>query len=447
MYQRLTRALVLLPALLAFQVTASSAAKPNIVVIFTDDQGINDVGCYGSEISTPNIDRLATEGMKLNQFYAASSICTPSRFGLFTGRYAHRSQDSLTSALMFMAQEDKSRGLRRGETTYVSRLRDAGYQTALVGKWHLGHGDREFWPTQHGFDSFYGHTGGCVDFFTLRYGNLPDWYRGEEIEETPGYATDVITNEAIQVLRRSRKTKKPLYLHLAYNAPHFGKGWNEQKDTTENVMQPKPADLKSVDSIRDPLRRSFAAKVVGMDQSIGQLMKEIDDLGMRNETLVIFMTDHGGDPKYGGSNEPLRGDKATLFEGGLRVPCLIRWPKHVKAGSVSNSVACAIDWFPTFDKILGLTSPSNLDGISILPVLRGKLGVPDRELLWKTGAHQLLERKSWRAVRKGKWKLVSPPDHPSMLFDLEADPNETTDVANSHPKVARELRDIVEKKM
>lgn len=441
MKQLTTLFLLLLSAIGALPTRATSA-EPNIVVIFSDDQGVNDVGCYGSEIATPSIDRLAREGIRFRQFYAASSICTPSRYGLLTGRYPHRSQDQLLGALMFMEQEDRNRGIRPGETTYVERLQQAGYQTALVGKWHLGHGSDKFWPTNHGFDSFFGHTGGCVDFFTLRYGNIPDWYRGREIVQTSGYATDVITEEAIEVLRAASKTDRPLYLQIAYNAPHFGKAWNESKSAPENVMQPKPADLAEVSGIDDPLRRSFAAKVVGMDASIGRLMETIDELSMRENTLVIFMTDHGGAIDYGGSNLPLRDGKATLFEGGLRVPCVVRWPGQIPAGTVSDDVACAIDWFATFGEIVGFEAKHS-DGRSILASLRGEATGQPRRLLWKTGAHQVLGRQSWRAVRDGDWKWVRPPDEAGMLFDLKQDPGERNDLAARHPDVAKRLAKLV----
>ncbi|NNE00499.1 MAG: sulfatase-like hydrolase/transferase [Pirellulaceae bacterium] len=419
------------------------ADHPDILMIFTDDQGVHDVGCYGSEIATPHIDSLAKDGMKFNQFYAASSICTPSRFGLLTGQYPHRSQDELLSALMFMEAADAQRGLRRTERTFVSHLQAVGYQTALVGKWHLGHGSDEFWPTNHGFDSFFGHTGGCVDFFTLHYGNRPDWYRGREIVSTNGYATDVITDEAIAVMRRHRSSDRPLYLQVSYNAPHFGKAWNQQQGKPENVMQPKPADLQKVSGIADPLRRSFAAKVVGMDESIGRLLKTIDDLSLRDNTLVIFMTDHGGDPRYGGSNQPLRGEKATLFEGGIRVPCLVRWPAVVAAGSESDAVTCAIDWYATFGEMTGY-EVDRTDGQSLAGILRGDL-LPNestskpRTLVWKTAAHQSLDRKSWLAVRQGDWKFVQPPEQEPMLFDLSNDPNETNNLASRHPDLVQQM--------
>lgn len=416
-----------------------TANRPNIVMIFSDDQGMNDVGCYGSEIETPALDQLASEGIRLTQFYAASSICTPSRFGLLTGRYPHRSQDHLLSALMFLSEDDKVRGIRAGETTYASRLQQLGYRTALVGKWHLGHGDQMFWPTQHGFDSFFGHTGGCVDFFTLNYGNRADWYRGSELVTAEGYATDVITEEAISVLESSRDSGQPLYLHVAYNAPHFGKGWNQDKASTQNLMQPKPDDLKLVSHIEDPLRRSFAAKVVGMDASIGKLMAALNKLEMQENTIVIFMTDHGGDYEYGGSNLPFRGEKATLFEGGLRVPCIVRWPGHVMPNSVSDRVSCAIDWYPTFAEVLGIDVPAGLDGVSILSVLKGQSKTRSRTLKWMTGKHAMLDRKPWRAVRDGQWKWVQEPGKTPMLFDMLADPHEKNDLAESNAEVAKRL--------
>jgi arylsulfatase A len=207
-------------------------------------------------------------------------------------------------------------------------------------------------------------------------------------------------------------------------------------------MQPKPADLEQVSQIDDPLRRSFAAKVVGMDASIGRLLDTIDDLSMRENTLVIFMTDHGGAIDYGGSNLPLRAGKATLFEGGLRVPCIVRWPGHIPAGAVSDDVTCAIDWFATFGEIVGFET-ERLDGASMLASLKVESTERSRRLVWKTGAHHLLGRESWRAVREGDWKWVLPPGQDGMLFDLKSDPGENTDLAAKHPEVAKRLAGLV----
>lgn len=449
----ITAAVVLLPEKLLAQ-SANQSLRPNILLIFSDDQGVNDVGCYGSEISTPHLDLLAKEGLKFNQFYAASSICTPSRFGLLTGRFAQRSHDQLTSALMFLADSDAKRGIRRDEHTYVSALHHAGYSTHLVGKWHLGHGDDAFWPTEHGFDTFYGHTGGCVDFFTCNYANRPDWYRGKTLVETTRYATDVITDEAVEIIRKASEMedaskgstpptsshRTPWYLHVAYNAPHFGKGWDQEKATPLNVMQPKPDDLKRVAEVEDPLRASFAAKVVGMDDGIGKILSTLRTTGQDQNTLVIFMTDHGGDERYGGSNLPLRGGKATLFEGGVRVPCLVRWPGIVKPGSETDSVASALDLFPTLITAAGIRSPEHeLDGQSIMPILKGQ-SLTHRPIVWATGSHAELKRKAWFAVREGEWKWVSPPNEDAMLFDLATDPGEQKDVAALHPERCETMR-------
>ena len=344
---------------------------------------------------------------------------------------------------MFLEKRDEYRGIREHESTYVEQLKNLGYKTALVGKWHLGHGAEEFWPTKHGFDSFFGHTGGCVDFFTLKYGNRPDWYRDRDIVETEGYATDVITDEAIQILNQPRKDNQPLYLHIAYNAPHFGKGWNEEKKAPENIMQPKTDDLDKVSHITDPLRRSFAAKVIGMDQSIGKLLKEVEHLGMKDNTLVIFMTDHGGDPKFGGSNLPFRGGKATLFEGGIRVPCIVRWPGKIKAGSVSNQPCGAIDIYATFSELTEFKR-NQTDGMSMLPTLLGQSTNIKRTMIWKTGSHESLERKAWVAVRQDNWKWVKQPGQRAMLFNLKDDPRETRDLARVHADVAEHLKQLAQ---
>jgi arylsulfatase A-like enzyme len=456
-FGKLVRFRKLMPCLLLAVSTLSSFLRevdakqvinsPNILMIFSDDQGMNDIGCYGSEIDTPVLDRFAKEGVRFTQFYAASSICTPSRYGLFTGRYAHRSADQLTSALMFLSEEDAQRGLRSQETTYVRELQHLGYQTSLVGKWHLGHGSREFWPTQHGFDSFFGHTAGCVDFFTLRYGNQPDWYRNETLESADGYATDVITDEAIKEIKRLNSQQRPFYLHLSYNAPHFGKAWDALGGKTVNVMQPKLDDLRQVSEELDPLRRAFAAKVVGLDQSIGRVLEVLDQLAIADQTIVIFMTDHGGDPAYGGSNLPYRGKKATLYEGGIRVPCMVRWPNQIQAGRVTDQVACAIDWYPTFMDLCGVKANELVDGTSLLPLLINHLPAAvheSRTLVWKTGAHRELDREDWGAVRSGDWKWVKAPGKTPELYDLKEDPYETNDLASLHPEVVSEMKRIAQ---
>ena len=418
----------------------AESERPNIVLIFTDDQGVNDVGCYGSEIPTPNIDRLASEGMKFSQWYSASAICTPSRFGLLTGRNPSRSKHQLLSALMFMADEHKSAGIQPDETTIATRLKEGGYDTALIGKWHLGHGAKELLPTHHGFDRFIGHTGGCIDFFTMTYGVIPDWYHQEEHVSENGYATELITEEAVGYLKSREESEKPFFLYLAYNAPHFGKGWSPRDQKPVNLMQPQAADLKRVESIEDKIRREFAAMTVSLDDGVGKVLEAIDESGLTRNTLVIFLTDHGGDPVYGGSNKPLRGDKAMLFEGGIRVPCLMRWPAKIPAGSENSAIVSSLDLFPTFCQLAGIAPGERLDGKDLAPAIFGQELWNERKLFWELGAHAELARKPWSAVRSGSWKYVETPKDGEFLFNLGNDPNETTNLANLEPERFNQLR-------
>ncbi len=424
-----------------------ASERPNILLIFTDDQGVNDVGCYGSEIPTPHIDRLAEEGIKFTSWYSASSICTPSRYGLLTGKNPSRSRDRLLSALMFMGEEDAGRGIRRDESTIAEVLRDAGYDTALIGKWHLGHGDEKFLPVNHGFDTFIGHTGGCIDFFTMTYGIIPDWYHQTEHVSENGYATDLISEEAVRYLgaRESDEGGQPFFMYLAYNAPHFGKGWSPKDRAPVNIMQAKAADLKRMAHIEDKVRREFAAMVVSLDDGIGKVLRALEENGQAKDTLVIFLTDHGGDPVYGGSNLPLRGDKATLFEGGIRVPCLMRWPGGaIRPGSISETPASSLDLFPTLCALAGVDASAHRpDGIDLSGRIAGdanREGDAGREFFWELGKHAELDRSQWTALRRGKWKLVQSPKDGEMLFDLSEDPNEKTDISLRNPEVFAELQ-------
>ncbi|QXD30902.1 sulfatase family protein [Candidatus Pelagisphaera phototrophica] len=421
--------------------TSLAADRPNILLIFTDDQGINDVGCYGSEIPTPNIDRLASEGLKFEQWYSASSICTPSRFGLLTGQNPSRSKDQLLSALMFMADEHKETGIQQSETTIAEKLRESGYDTALIGKWHLGHGGKDLLPTRHGFNSFIGHTGGCIDFFTMTYGNIPDWYHQEVHVSENGYATELITDEAISYLEDREDEEDPFFLYLAYNAPHFGKGWSPSTRTPINIMQPQAEDLRRVSGIEDKVRREFAAMTVSLDDGVGKVIEALDANGLSEDTLVIFLTDHGGDPVYGGNNLPYRGDKATLFEGGLRVPCIMRWPGKIEAGNASDVVCSSLDLFPTFCSLAGIASDeSRLDGRNLSSVMIEGIGWSERMLFWELGVHAELGRNPWSAVRSGDWKYLQTPDDGEFLFNVAKDPYEKRNLMRIEPDRFKDLR-------
>ena len=434
---------VLFPALL------TAAERPNIVLIFSDDQGMHDIGCYGSEIPTPNIDSLARDGLKFDSFYAAAAVCTPSRYGLLTGRNPSRSRDQLLFALMFMEAEDVTRGIKPGETTIAEVLTRNGYDTALLGKWHLGHGRQSLLPNAHGFGLFRGHTGGCVDYFTMTYGNIPDWYHNREHVNRNGYATEEITENAVEYLKSRATNDNPFFLYLAYNAPHFGKGWDPKAEKPINIMQPQAAELKRVATIEDKVRREFAAMTVSLDDGVGRVLETIDQTGMAEDTLVIFMTDHGGDPVYGGSNLPFRGSKATLFEGGIRVPCLMRWPNQILAGSQTSEVTSALDIFPTLCNLAGVDQlPPMLDGANFGPGLFENKPFGDRELLWEMGPHRVLGRGKWLALRQGDWKYISDAEGQSYLFNIADDPHEQRNLAETnqkqHDRLAKRAQQMAE---
>ncbi len=404
--------------------------RPNIVLIVSDDQGWDDVSCYGGSVPTPWIDSIARDGARLTDFYVASPVCTPSRFSLLTGRLPNRSRDQLLGPLMFAEGRDRTRGIRPGETTLAALLKTRGYRTALVGKWHLGHGDPAFLPTRHGFDSFYGHTGGCIDYHTLRYGNLPSWYRGEELVEESGYATDLLSDEAVRFLE-GQSAEQPFFLYLAYNAPHFAKSWDEGKRDFAHTLQAKPEDLASFAHVEDEDRRVFCAMVKAMDDGIGRVLAALDRRGLAGDTLVVFICDNGADPVYGGSNSPLRGRKHTLWEGGIRVPCVMRWPGRIASGTTVDQPASALDFVPTVCALLDIeTDGLPLDGIDLGPVLLDGKRV-ERDLFFERGFDA--------AFRRGDWKLVRDRDAPPALFNLRDDRSETRDLAARRPEKLAEL--------
>lgn len=414
--------------------TTAAAPPPNVLFIFSDDQGSHDVGCYGSEIATPQIDSIAKNGVKFTAFYVASPVCTPSRFGLLTGRYPGRAQSELGHALMFLDAKDDVVGIRTNETTIATVLQGRGYHTALIGKWHLGHGAPEFLPNRHGFAYAYGSQGGCVNYETQKYGHKPDWFHNGEPLKEKGYTTDLITADALRYLTARAATNQPFFLYLAYTAPHYGKGWDEKTGKLSNILQAKEKDRARNAAIADPDRREYAGMVTALDDGVGRVLALLREKNLLTNTLVVFACDNGADPHYGGSNEPLRGQKAQLFEGGIRVPCLVQWPGQITAGRVIATPATALDWFPTLAALAGAEAQANPgDGQSLLPLLREENPLPARDLVWTY--------KNADALRRGDWKYVHTGKDETFLFNLAADPLEQTNLAPARPELVKELEE------
>lgn len=404
--------------------------RPNIVLIFSDDQGMGDVSAYGSEIQTPHIDSLARDGIKFQAWYSAASICTPSRFGLLTGQVPNRSQDKMLTALM--PGRDDHRGIRAHETTIAEVLRRQGYRTAVIGKWHLGHGEKQFEPQSHGFEYAYGCSHGCVDFFTQNYGDKPDWRRNGELIQENGYTTDLITAEAERFLA-AQQAGHPFFLYLPYTAPHYGKGWDPVAKKATNVLQAKPGERERYRAIQDPKRREYAGMVASLDEGVGRVLGALRKHNLEKTTLVLFISDNGGDVDYGASNGSFRGEKSQVFEGGVRVPGILRWPGKIPAGVVTDQPASSLDLFPTFCHLAGADPAGfTLDGVDLVPVLLENRRFV-RDLFWQMGGNQ------GKAFRRGPWKYVGVAGK-EMLFNLDNDPHESTDLARTHPDILADLR-------
>lgn len=417
--------------LLALTAAADTPTRPNIVYIVADDLGFADAGFQGSDIPTPALDALADSGARLTQFYA-QPMCTPTRAALMTGRYPMR-----YGLQIGVIPGAGTYGLALDEYTLPQMLRDAGYATAMVGKWHLGHADPNYWPMQRGFDSFYGALVGEIDHFIHSAHGVPDWYRGNAPLEEAGYDNTLFGDEAVRVIEAHDGTK-PLFLYLAFTAPH-------------TPYQAPDAYLDKFASIADPNARAYRAMIAAMDDEIAKVVAALEAKGMRENTLIVFHSDNGGvtnslfsgDTKVEGglpaSNAPLRDGKGTVYEGGTRVPALANWPGQIAPGDVTGLIHVT-DMFPTIADLAGAdTSKSKpLDGIDVWPVLSQGQTSPRTEMLYNVDP-------LGGALRLGDWKLVWKASLPPKveLFDLAKDAGETTDLAAQEPGTVADLQSKV----
>ncbi|MEG3439205.1 arylsulfatase [Pannus brasiliensis CCIBt3594] len=409
-------------------------SRPHIVYIMSDDQGWKDVGFHGSDIATPNLDRLARGGARLEQYYA-HSMCTPSRAALMTGRYPYRY--GLQTLVIPSAGKY---GLATDEWLLPQALKETGYQTAIVGKWHLGHADPKYWPRQRGFDYQYGPLLGEIDYFTHQAHGKIDWYRNNELVREEGYVTTLLGQEAVKLIE-NHDPKTPLFLYLAFTAPHA-------------PYQAPPEYLDRYAKISDPNRRAYAAMITAMDDQIGRVIAALDRRGMRDNTLIFFQSDNGGPRSAqvtgevdtsGGTipadNGPFRDGKGSLYEGGNRVVALANWPGQIPAGSVVNQPSHIVDLYPTLTGLAGVSSSKSkpLDGTNLWPALSdGKTSKRDEIVYSVEPFRAALRRGDWKLV----WQVTLPPR--VELFNLSRDPSEKTDLADQQPDLVSELKRQIE---
>jgi arylsulfatase A-like enzyme len=427
----MVRALVLLVFCVGSLLQAQS--RPNVVLIMTDDAGYGDFGSYGAtDVKTPNLDRLAREGARFTDFYANAPSCTPTRAGLMTGRYQQRV--ALEYPLGMQRPEDFGRGLPVTGHSLPRLLANAGYATALVGKWHLGW-KPEYSPISHGFEYFFGFKSGFIDFYTHTSPDSPghdDLFENDSAVRVDGYMTDLITDRAVRWIERHHT--RPFFIDVAYNAPH----WPYQVPDTPTIARDSARHLSAFD---DPTstRAEYVAMIERVDQGVGQILAALDRLGVRENTIVIFTNDNGGE--WLSRNTPLFNHKMSVWEGGIRVPAIIRWPGRIAAGKVTRQVGITMDLTASILAAAGAPLPATLrlDGMNLLPILEGRAPEVERTLFWRV--HPVPPRNQ-RAVRSGDWKLVMEPR--PMLFNLRTDIGERENVIAGHPEVARRLRDLLE---
>jgi arylsulfatase A-like enzyme len=421
---------------IAISPARGSENKPNIVYIVADDLGWKDVGFNGaSDIKTPNLDKLAATGARLEQFYV-QPMCTPTRAALLTGRYPFR-----YGLQTIVIPSVSTYGLATDEWLLPQALKEAGYQTAIIGKWHLGHGDKKYWPKQRGFDYAYGPLIGELDYFTHEEHGVLDWYRDNEPVKEEGYTTTLLGNDAVKYINVSNPGT-PFFLYLAFNAPH-------------TPYQAPKEHIDRYKNIQEPTRRIYAAMVTCMDDQIGRVVDALDKKKLRDNTLIVFQSDNGGtrNAMFSGvmadvskikipcDNGPYREGKGMLFEGGTRVCALSNWPGHIPAGVTVNEMIHVVDLYPTLTKLVGASTSKckQLDGLDVWGTISEGKPSPRTEIVYNIEPFRA-------ALREGDWKLVWRALLPSSveLYNVAQDPAEKNNVAAEHPDKVAELQKRIE---
>ena len=429
---RVARLTAILVAAWWMPAAIGAAEQPNILVILTDDHGYGDVSAFRpqGDVRTPNIDRLAAEGMLFTSMRSNCTVCSPARAAILSGRYPDRVG---VPGVIRTNAADSWGYFDPKVPTLANYLNKAGYHTAIVGKWHLGLASPNT-PTERGFAFFHGFLGDMMDSYTThrRHGNNY-MRRNQEVIVPEGHATDLFTRWACDYLRERAGVKTPFFLYLAFNAPHF-------------PIEPPPGWLQRVRERApnmDPKRALNVALVEHVDDGIGRVLGALKETGLDRTTLVVFTSDNGGSLPHAQNNDPWRDGKQSHYDGGLRVPFVLRWPGKVAAGSRSQYAGLTFDIFATCLEAAGAAIPAGTEAVSLMPVLRGeKPSGPPRELYFsRREGGAVYGGKSYEAIISGEWKLLqNDPFSPMELYNLNADPQERANVIKENPRIARELQ-------
>ncbi|MGP4115074.1 sulfatase family protein [Streptomyces sp. 4N509B] len=409
--------------------TRRPSRRPNILVILADDLGWADLSCYGSpHIHTPNLDRLARDGVRFTQAYAGSATCSPTRFALYTGRYPGRTEGGLAEPIA-----DQSVGLAPDHPTLASLLRDAGYDTALIGKWHCGYLP-DYSPTKSGWNTFFGNLGGALEYYSkLGLGGEYDLYEGDATYHDLRYYTRVLTERAVEHVTTRAEEDTPWLLNLNFTTPHWP--WIAEGDedaAAEIVRRIRNGERRALFHDDGGSLEKYTEMVQDLDRSVGEVLAALRSSGQERDTLVFFASDNGGERwSY---QWPLSGEKASLQEGGIRVPQIVRWPAVLDGRQVSHVPTYSPDWTATLLELAGARPAAShpLDGHSLAGYLRHGEEVPERDLFWRV--------RGERALRRGDWKYHRDQDGADHLFDLGEDPREQADKAAVRPELLDELR-------
>lgn len=399
---------------------AADAKRPNVLVIVADDLGFADPGFQGgTDIPTPHLDGLARTGTRCTNGYVSCPVCSPTRAGLYTGRYQQRFGHEFNPGQLTDAEQAQF-GLPTTEITLADHLKKAGYHTGLVGKWHLGFSE-QFQPAQRGFDESFGFLGGAHTYLPGKDGRTKGIFRnGREIQEE-AYLTDAFAREAAAFIERN--AANPFLLFLTFNAVHA-------------PLDTRPDKLEQFKHIADPKRRAYAAMLSSLDDAVGRVLGQLDQSAVASNTLVFFISDNGGPTQANASqNTPLNGVKATVWEGGIRVPFVVRWPGQIPAGATYDEPVISLDVFATASAAAGVSLPSDrsYDSVNLVPYLHGDNRTsPHPALFWRFGPQH--------AIRKGSYKLLALRDGEEHLFDLSQDIGEKTDLRDQRPEVVAQLK-------